>query len=391
MLLRIILQIFLLFSIFPVSSYIHGHELQPYQLIRSVILEKEKILNGNGMSVNEFNKYMGLVGRTILDHKFGDSHDRRNIQYISLFIIMGGDVRLPSTTIQKLQLADVEIKILQSAILFNRGEFERARRILGEIDVNNIDRILAGAISLLRASVEIDRDDKVVNRFYDLARLFAPGTQFDEAALRGQILFNIRKNQTGNIRPLLRLYNSRFKQSPFADSFRKKAMTELLKLNDINSEVFFELTNSLSDRLPKRARIGFILDKTRSFLMHGDQASARRLTEYIAHDIDDDILLQKRRELYSALTNVSHLRMLSVFSLREFADNRFTDEDFILLEIASALQRWLRGLDIAYINSADVNIPSTAVSELLQQNGLTQALSRLKEIERNLSKLEGRP
>src|SRR5690606_33344903 len=106
----------------------------------------------------------------------------------------------------------------QGALAYAEGRDDEARAHLLGVDARRLDPGLAGAVALVQSALVADTDPKRASEFLDQARLLAPGTLVEEAALRRQILLLPSIGQLHRL-VLLTRYVRRFGKSYYARAF----------------------------------------------------------------------------------------------------------------------------------------------------------------------------
>lgn len=93
---------------------------------------------------------------------------------------------------------------------------------LHKVDARAIDVLLGGIVALIQGTLIAKKDPVKALTYFDDARLFAPGTLIEEAALRQQILILARDGQLERFDLLSAQYTRRFPNSIFARNFRRQ-------------------------------------------------------------------------------------------------------------------------------------------------------------------------
>ncbi len=316
-------------------------------------------------------------------------------------------------------LDDKDAELFLPMALLNGADPERIRSVLGQSGLTSKNAFLIGAIAYaegrvadaLLAFADVDaaalppiaraqyhltygvmlaktQPDQAMKNFAK-ARLEAPGTLIEEAALRREALLNISKPEV--FIKLVRSYLHRFAASPFASAFISQFAFSIADLrNDIQNSIMSQLDQLLA---PARSedRQNFYSILARSSLIGGNSVLTDFATLRAVHAVKDPSQLLSAR-LYRAAFEIAGDNYVSaadeLHSLMR-VPLQASDREILsaAISVAEELRRW--PFEQREIGSSaalptrpypDVNVaknePSTGILEAQKLLGETENLAR---------------
>src|SRR5262249_35028917 len=124
-------------------------------------------------------------------------------------------------------LAGPNDSVLRGALAYAEGRGGEAHALLGDVSALSLDPILAGHVALVQAELVANSDPRRAIARLDEARLLAPGTLVEEAALRRQVSLAGAAGLAEMFEALSGQYLRRFPKSFYAASFKQQFAAEL--------------------------------------------------------------------------------------------------------------------------------------------------------------------
>jgi chemotaxis protein MotC len=103
-----------------------------------------------------------------------------------------------------------------------------ATQLLDGVDVETLDRSVGGHVALVRALLVAKSDQRKAIALLDRARIIAPGTMVEEAALRRQAILAAKVGDLDAFEALSSQYFRRFASSIFERSFERQFAKEVV-------------------------------------------------------------------------------------------------------------------------------------------------------------------
>ncbi|WP_320195534.1 chemotaxis protein [Agrobacterium rosae] len=194
-------------------------DLPPAKILRSLQFVQDSVVMGDH-SAREMQKYLlETIDSTLRTADASIFEDSRNADAALAYIMSGGNPQ----TLDYLVARDVQghfdsrvINVLQK--YFN-GRGVQVEKIITDILPEYRKGVLGPYLMLIAGNIAVTRDPAASLVFFDDARLTAPGTIIEEAALRRSIIAMIQTKQHEKTLEYVRKYAVRFLHSPYASQF----------------------------------------------------------------------------------------------------------------------------------------------------------------------------
>lgn len=200
--------------------------------------------------------------------------DPANARALISYFLSGGSPNVLRAIITRDPRPAIDEKLLLGTLLYVEGRADAALRELGEVDARKLPNMLGAQIALAQATLTVRQDPHKAAGLLDLARLLAPGTLVEEAALRREILVAAQANDMENFQRLARQYLYRFNQSAYADNFRQRFAAAIAHMQESDAPATLDRLRELLSVLDDAGRREMYLLVARAALMEGKTALA---------------------------------------------------------------------------------------------------------------------
>jgi len=201
---------------------------KPYELVRELqAFQDQAALKRTGERAEQRDRIAKVAEEL---RKFDASVwvEERNLRAAVIYVLSGGDPRaLRSLVDSKEDLGDND-KLVKGALAYSERRDAEAAELLSGVDVESLDRSVGGHVALVRASLAAESDQRKAFALLDRARVIAPGTLVEEAALRRQAILAAKINELDTFERLSSQYFRRFNTSLFAGSFEQQFAQEVV-------------------------------------------------------------------------------------------------------------------------------------------------------------------
>ncbi len=352
------------------APVVHAEELDdlpPYKILRSLQFIQDSVVLGDHSAI-EMQRYMlGAIDKRLRTAGIAQFEDPRNIDAALIYAMSGGNPE----TLDFLTSRDIEGN-------FDSRVTDALRQYLngkGALIVANLAKTIpeyrnsriGPYLYLILGNASSLQDPKAAIGYYDWARLMAPGTIIEEAALRRSISLAIRGGMPEKGFSYSLSYARRFMTSPYASQFAD-IFVELAVAN------FGEQTQgTISEILefmdrPRRREV--YLRIARRAAISGLQPLARLAAERAANLSDvADGKPNALASLYAGLVDVPSADILdAVKQMSNIPEADLSPRDRALLQAAKAVaQEVLRAPDPESLTQATVSNVTPEVSS--EQSG----------------------
>jgi len=145
--------------------------------------------------------------------------DKRQSDALVIFILSGGPLSEVVPLLRGEALPEAERPLARGALAYITGHGADALALLHSIDIGALDSRLAGQVAFARSLLQSKREPKAAIALLDEARLVAPGTLVEEAALRRELALLAEAHESERVALLTRQYVTRFPNSVYAPDF----------------------------------------------------------------------------------------------------------------------------------------------------------------------------
>jgi chemotaxis protein MotC len=304
--------------------------LEPYQIVRSLELVQDRLAGGDHASQPMQRKLLEMIDARFATREGSRFENELNRRALLVYAMSGGNPVTVEAALAHLGKDDPNRKLGESILFYINGKPKEAMDALSPVDPMAYTPDIAMYLALVKGSLLSEAEPRNALALLDRARLLAPGTLVEEAALRRSIA---AAANLGDAKRLLRLseqYVRAYLRSPYASQFAdafvagvvplsatidRKAMVAVASLMEPDQEKVIYL------RIARRAAIDGLID-------FAAFAASR------AEGVEDD----PRAKLYSSLSNVTSGTVDEVLDkLQNIDRSRLSANDQQLLDAASTI------------------------------------------------------
>lgn len=193
---------------------------QPYELVRTLQSLQDQIAQG---STDALVSQRNL--RAEIDEAFAAANpkvwqDHRNAAAAVTYVLSGGSPSILRRLGNLNPPPAIDDRLIDGVLAYIEGKEADANRLLGDIDVFDLPPSMGAQLALAQSALAVRSDPVKALRVLDTARLLAPGTLVEEAALRRELFVADRIKDDRKIESLARQYLTRFRHSVYAANFR---------------------------------------------------------------------------------------------------------------------------------------------------------------------------
>jgi chemotaxis protein MotC len=282
-----------------------GDASAPYQLIRELQALQDQTANGSVEALAMQRSLIGAIDQAFAAADAGVWREPRNAVAAVAFVLSGG----PPTILQKLAGLDpkppVDDRLVSGVLAYAEGREMDAATELGPIDAINLPPTIAAEVAMAQSALAARTDPQLAMRLLSLARLLAPGTLVEEAAIRRQIFVADQLRDDKAVQSLARQYLDRFRHSVYAGNFRDRFAAALSHMDFVNDPAQFPRLDDMLASVEPAARTELYLTIALAGVVNG-RLNAGRLAATRALDLSaQGTPGQSRARLYRAAALVA--------------------------------------------------------------------------------------
>jgi chemotaxis protein MotC len=360
-------------------------DLPPAKILRSLQFVQDSVVMGDH-SAREMQKYLlETIDSSLRTSDASIFEDSRNADAALAYIMSGGNPQ----TLDYLVARDVQghfdsrvINILQK--YFN-GRGVQVEKIITDILPEYRTGVLGPYLMLIAGNIAISRDPAASLAFFDDARLTAPGTIIEEAALRRSIVAMIQAKDHEKTLLYVRKYAVRFLHSPYASQFADLFVSFVVDgFGAITKENIEEIARLMD---PERAE-EIYLRIARQASLRGQVELARFATEEATTLSSEtgDVSRVALSKLYSGLASVSSDAVHTASeALASIPNDELSSRDLALRDAARSIAEQIvrqptgessgQGQNTSVVAQGSTTAPQAVVQAAQPQNPAAQAVA----------------
>jgi chemotaxis protein MotC len=217
---------------------------EPYELIRTLQVLQDQIAQGSSEALATQRVLRREIDRSFAVAAAAVWQDERNAAAAVTYVLSGG----PPMVLRALQTIDprpaIDPHLIAGVLAYAEGNETEANQHLAEIDVARLAPSMGAQLALAKSALAVRNDPAAAKRFLAVARLLAPGTLVEEAALRREIFIADRLRDATAVEELARRYLARFRNSVYAGNFRNRFAAAVSRI-DFGEEADFSRLEDL--------------------------------------------------------------------------------------------------------------------------------------------------
>ena len=353
--------------------------LQPYQMVRSLELVQDRIAGGDHAALPMQKKLLELIDARFREADDREFAERRNFDALMVYAMSGGNPATVAASLEGLSLHEADSAATTGILRYLAGDIGGARQAMATVEPETHTQEVAAFLALVKGSVVANDDAGAGLRLLDRARLLAPGTLVEEAALRRTLALAVTERDADRFMRGAEQYARRFLRSPYAAQFAETFVSGLMTLKDGLDLPRAE--QAIAWMSPEQARTVY-LRLARRAAIDGDTAllafASRHARADDAAGVDD--VRDTRSALYASISSVTSETVAEVLArLGELDASRLSAGDRALLEAARAVASEV----VAPVAPRPI-AAEAAAQEAEKDPVLVSARARLQEIDKLL-------
>lgn len=221
--------------------------LAPYQMVRSLQIVQDRIADGDHAALPMQKKMIEMIDKRLLSATPEEFADRRNFESLLIYGMSGGNPKTLETVAAGLKLDTHDTALTAGLIAYFKSNPGKAASQLSSLDPSKEQPQIGAFLALVKGSiVALQRPEKALP-LLDLARLYAPGTLVEEAALRRSISIATSVKDRERFLRASEQYSRRFLRSPYASHFADGFINGVVELREgIDLHVVEEIVSAMN-------------------------------------------------------------------------------------------------------------------------------------------------
>ncbi|MDO1581029.1 chemotaxis protein MotC [Rhizobium oryzicola] len=307
--------------------------LEPYQMLRSLQFVQDTVIMGDH-SAGEMQRFMlGTLDKRLRTVSTAVFDDPRNVDATLIYAMSGGNPATLDYIAAKDTSGHFDNRVTDVLRKYLSGKGSLIQKTLIGMVPEYRNQRIGPYLALIAGNVVIGKEPKDALQYYDWARLGAPGTIVEEAALRRSLAIAVDVDLVEQGLSYARKYARRFVHSPyasqFADLFVKLVVKHFGEITeeDIEDTLEFMDNDRAKSILVRIARQAAIDGKNELASLASRKAEERGASARTSFDAI--------AKLYGGVANLSTDRVNDVLSaIANIPESELTPEDRAIREAA---------------------------------------------------------
>lgn len=203
----------------PSASAAADENLMPYAMLRSMQFIQDSVVQGDHSAAAMQRFMLETLDTRFRNIDMSAFQDPRNVDAALIYAMSGGN----PATLELLVAKDVEgnfdSRVADLLRKYLNGKGALVAKSLAALVPEYRETRIGPYIALVSGNVTLGNDPEGALKFYDIARLSAPGTIVEEAALRRSVAIAVERGLTERSVGYAKRYVRRFIYSPYASQF----------------------------------------------------------------------------------------------------------------------------------------------------------------------------
>lgn len=275
----------------------------PYKLIRSLQFVQDAVVKGDHSAMEMQRYLLEIIDKRLraADQRVFD--DPRNVDAALIYAMSGGNPETLELLALQDKFGNFDNEVTSVLRAYLDGRAAKTETTLEELVGIYRNSEIGPYLALIAANVTAGLNDVSSLEMFDWARLTAPGTLVEEAALRRSLFIATRKGLVDRALAYANLYARRFINSPYAGQFAD-LLVDLVEghFKDIGEEKLEEVL-AFMDR-PRQREVYLRISRRAAINARKDLALLAAAKAQSLADIAD-LAPAMLADLYSSLVDVS--------------------------------------------------------------------------------------
>ncbi len=336
--------------------------LEPYQMVRSLQLVQDQLAGGDHAALPMQRKLLEFSDQLFRSAGRETFEDRRNLTALFVYAMSGGSPATVETTFSRAELQGDELVIGKALVAYTHGDVHRAGRLLSSIDPMAQANEVAALLELVKGSISGSADASAGLEALDRARLLAPGTLVEEAALRRSLPLCVQLPDAGRFLRAANQYTRRFLHSPYASEFADAFVEGLVALQD---KITTGQIEAIVSYMPQAQQEAIYLRLARKSTIHGHNERAAFAAERAGNAAPRvQSGPDARAQLYAAMAAVTSKNVEDAIAAFDRIDvTALSPRDQQLLASAKAVAAQILSPPIVWADETSRDIASDGTAE----------------------------
>lgn len=223
-------------------------DTSPVRLVRQLQQLQDQMARGSAGALRRQRALLDRIEGVFRSAKPAVWQEPANAHALVTFVLSGGNPAPLRDVLGRTPKPPVDERLMGGVLAYVEGKEDEAAALLATIDVLEVPASMGAQLALAKAALAVATDTPLAVGMLDTARLLAPGTLAEEAALRREIFVVSQTGDIDKFELLSAQYLTRFRYSVYAGNFRQRFAAALTRMDFVNDpKEFGRLDDMLAD------------------------------------------------------------------------------------------------------------------------------------------------
>lgn len=247
-----------------------------YTLVRSLQYVQDSVVSGDFSAMDMQRFLLEQVDRKLREAQPEDFDDPRNVDAALIYAMSGGNPKTLDLVVARDKYGYFDEQITGIMRAYLNGMIPSSKIPMEELVEIYLNTPIGPYVALIAANVKAAAKDIEAIELFNLARLVAPGSLIEEAALRRSILLSINHDLYDEALSFAHIYARRFNRSPYNVQFSQLVVEMIVANLDNIDEV---LVDEVISYLPVQQQKTIYLRISRTGVINGNNKMAKKAAE----------------------------------------------------------------------------------------------------------------
>ncbi len=328
---------------------------QPFELVRTLQSLQDKMAQGSVQALAAQRALRSEIDAVFAAAPANAWQDRRNAAAAVTYVLSGGSPAILRTLAELDPPPAIDERLVDGVLAYAEGRVADATPLLADIDPVGLPASMGAQVAIAQSALAVRTDPARAMHLLAMARLLAPGTLAEEAAIRRQIFIADQLRDFPQVQSLARQYLDHFRHSVYAGNFRVRFAAALSHAENINSESSFPALDDVLSEVEPEARCQLYLTVALASVINNRTTAAKLAAERASQLALAGSVEEARARLYhaGALAAMPKLVDAAVTDLAGVDRELLVRSDQALMDVVKITIAGVRsGTDRAAINVA---------------------------------------
>jgi chemotaxis protein MotC len=316
----------------------------PYELVRTLQSVQDRLAQGAAEALPVQQALRGAIERAFATADDAAWKDRRNVMAAVTYVLSGGAPAVLRALSKMDAQPGVDAQLITGVLAYAEGREKEALERIGLIDPLTLPPSMGAQVAIAQSALVVRTDPERAMKLLGVARLLAPGTLAEEAAIRRQIFIADQLRNDQAVQSLARQYLDRFRHSVYAGNFRARFAAALSHMDFLNNEAEFPRLDDMLASLEPPARVQLYLTVALASAVKSRIVGARLASERALKLAEPGTPDEARAKLYHAAALVAVAKSFDAAASEYGAVDRklLSPSDAALFDVVGATVASLR-------------------------------------------------